>query len=65
MKKHVIAGLIYGMFMFIAMEIIFPLLRSREITAATLTAGAFIWGFAGIIFGYFISRQKPKTVEKQ
>lgn len=65
MKKHIIAGLIYGVFMFIAMEIVLPLLRDNEITAATLAVGAFIWGFAGIIFGYFISRQKPKPVEKQ
>lgn len=65
MKKHIIAGLIYGVFMFIGMEIVFPLLRGREITAGTLVAGAFIWGLAGVLFGYFILRQKPKTVEKQ
>lgn len=65
MKRHIIAGLIYGVFMFIGMEIIFPLLRDKEITAETLTAGAFIWGIAGVIFGYFIFKQKPKPVVKQ
>lgn len=65
MKKHIIAGVIYGVFMFVVMEIIFPIIRDREITPGTLTAGIFIWGLAGIIFTYLMSRQKPKPVEKQ
>jgi len=51
-RKWLIAGLFFGLFMFIAMEILYPLITEHEITLKALLIGIPLWLFGGLGWGY-------------
>lgn len=61
MKSWVKFGLLWGAFMFLMINIVFPLWDKKEITATTFLIGLPIWLIAGILFGY-VSRNRKKQI---
>ena len=54
-------GLVFGLFMFVFMQILFPLIDGREITQRGLLIGIPIWIVGGLLFGVamkLINRKK-------
>lgn len=47
-----ISGLLFGLFMFIAMEILYPLIAEHEITPKALLIGIPLWLIGGLGWGY-------------
>ena len=62
------AGLFFGLFMYVSMVIIFPLIKGENITQTRLLIGIPIWTLCGLWFGYTMKRingkRKPKVKEK-
>lgn len=59
MKSWVKFGLLWGVFMFVVINIVFPLVDGEEITLTRILVGLPVWLVFGIIFGY-VSRKKTK-----
>lgn len=58
-------GLSWGAFMFLFMDIIFPLFEKEDYEPLKLIFGAVIWIFSGLLFGYVVKKlmfnQSTKT----
>lgn len=50
MKKWQKAGLNWGLFMFVIMTFIWPLIDGEEITIKNVLIGFFLWGILGSFF---------------
>lgn len=57
MKSWIKFGLIWGVFMFLMMNIVFPLWDKKDITLKNILIGIPFWTIGGLIFGY-VSRKK-------
>lgn len=53
-KSWLILGLFFGLFMYVVMMIIFPLIEGEKITQQNLLIGIPIWLIAGLGWGYFM-----------
>ena len=51
-RVWLISGLLFGLFMFIAMEILYPLIAEHEITPKALLIGIPLWLIGGLGWGY-------------
>lgn len=55
-------GLIWGGFMFLMMEILFPFAKSEAITLKTFLLGTVVWALGGLAWGFlmhvFFGRRK-------
>jgi hypothetical protein len=51
-RQWLISGLLFGLFMFIAMEILYPLIAGHEITQKALLITAPLWMICGLAYGY-------------
>ncbi|OYQ46334.1 hypothetical protein CHU92_01540 [Flavobacterium cyanobacteriorum] len=60
MKSWVKFGLVWGVFMFIMLNIVFPLLDGAQPELIKVLIGLPFWIIAGLIFGY-VSRKRTKT----
>ncbi len=63
MKSWVKFGLIWGAFMFVMMNIVFPLIDGKGIVLNSLLLGIPVWLVGGLIFGYVSQGRKPKKQE--
>lgn len=54
-------GLIWGVFMFLMLNIVFPLFDGTEITTKKILIGLPLWLVAGLIFGYISQRRKSQN----
>lgn len=59
MKSWIKFGLIWGVFMFLMMNIVFPLIDGNGLDIKRVLIGIPVWIVFGLIFGY-VSRKKPK-----
>lgn len=64
MKSWVRFGLIWGVAMFIILNIIFPLVDGDELIFNKLLVFFPVWLIFGVIFGY-ISQSRKKKIDKQ
>ena len=55
-----IRGLIWGIGMFIMMELAWPYSHDEVITSKSLLSGAFIWGIGGLVFGWLVTLTEDK-----
>jgi hypothetical protein len=51
-RMWLISGLLFGLFMFIAMEILYPTIAGHEITQKALLIGNPLWILCGLAWGY-------------
>jgi len=51
-KKWLIMGLVWGLFMYVIMIFIFPLIMQEEITQKSMLIGISIWLIGGLSFGF-------------
>ena len=51
-RRWLISGLLFGLFMFIAMEILYPLIAEHGITQKALLIGIPLWLICGLGWGY-------------
>lgn len=63
MKTWIKIGLLWGLFMFLIMNIIFPLLNSEKITLPRLLMGAVIWLIGGFLFGRVFKKPTKKQAK--
>jgi hypothetical protein len=63
MKSWVKFGLVWGTFMFLMMNIVFPLIDGNSLTIKSFIIGIPIWLIGGLIFGYVSRKRTPKTQE--
>ena len=63
-KKWLKSGLFYGVFMYISMIIIFPLMKGEEITLRRLLIGIPFWHIGGLGWGYLMKRWMNKIGKK-
>lgn len=61
MKSWVKFGLGWGAFMFVMLNVIFPLIDGTGIEFYRLLTGIPVWLAFGLIFGYFSQRKKPQS----
>ncbi len=59
-KSWLKRGLFFGLFMYIGMVIIFPLIRQEEITIGRLLIGIPIFLLGGLVFGYMMKIRMNK-----
>lgn len=60
-KSWLASGLSWSAFMFVLMEVIFPLLTYQQITLKRLSLGIVIWSIGGLAFGYTMKIFMNKT----
>ena len=51
-KNWLIAGLYFGLFMFVSMVIVFPLIAGKEISLESIVIGIPLWTIGGLWWGY-------------
>ena len=51
-KNWLIAGLYFGLFMFVSMVIVFPLIAGKEISLESIVIGIPLWTIGGLGWGY-------------
>ena len=51
-KQWLRAGLLFGLFMFIIMEILYPLIQGENLTKKGLLTGIITWTLAGFLFAF-------------
>ena len=57
-------GMLFGLFMYVFMVILFPLIKGEALTQKGLLIGIPVWAVAGLVFGFtmtIINRKKIKT----
>jgi hypothetical protein len=60
------AGLGWGLFMYISMSILFPLIRGGSLTQKELLLGIPVWAIGGLVFGLLTKRiYRKKKMETQ
>lgn len=64
MKSWVKFGLIWGVFMMLAINVVFPLFDGTGISVTRLLVALPVWLVFGLIFGY-VSRKKDRSKENQ
>lgn len=52
MKHWAVYGILWGLFMYVVMTFIVPLIRAEEITTRQILTAIPIWLIGGLIFGY-------------
>lgn len=62
MKKWMKAGLNWGLFMFVIMTFIWPLIDGEEITIKNVLIGFFLWGILG---SFFFGRSMKNRLDKE
>lgn len=69
LKEHLIGGFIWGVFMFIIMELFFKLVQKEAITTKSILFGLVWWiVIAGGVFGvlnYYIAQLLKRRAEKK
>ena len=60
MKKWVKLGMIWGVFMFVIMTFIWPLIDGDTITLRSVLIAIPIWAITGLIFGYTMRKNFKK-----
>ena len=63
-RKWLVSGLFFGLFMFIAMEILYPLIAEHEITLRALLVGIPLWLLGGLGWGYTMKMVMNKIERK-
>ena len=60
-------GISFGLFMYVFMSILFPLITKDEITLRNLLISLPIWIVGGLIYGYLMKRYQyiPKNLKKK
>jgi hypothetical protein len=60
-------GISFGLFMYVFMSILFPLITKDEITLRNLLISLPIWIVGGLIYGYLMKRYQyiPKGLKKK
>lgn len=61
MKKWVKEGLIWGLIMFLMIVIVFPWFEGEGITLKRILVGIFIWGIAGLFYGFIMKKLKKDS----
>jgi hypothetical protein len=61
MKSWVKFGLGWGAFMFVTLNIIFPLIDGSSIELYRVLTGIPVWLVFGLIFGYVSRKKKPES----
>jgi hypothetical protein len=51
-KNWLKSGLFFGLFMFITMQILFPLIKNKEITQKSILIGIPLWLICGLVWGF-------------
>lgn len=51
-KNWLKSGLYFGLFMFVSMVIIYPLIKGKEITFESMAIGVPLWIIGGLSWGY-------------
>lgn len=64
MKSWVRFGLIWGVAMFLILNIIFPLIDGEEIIVKKLLVFFPVWLIFGVLFGY-VSQSRKNKIDKQ
>lgn len=64
MKSWVKFGLIWGVVMFLILNIIFPLIDGEELIMMKLLIFFPVWLIFGLLFGY-VSQSRKKKIDKQ
>ncbi len=68
-KSWLIRGLLWGLFMFITMTFIFPLIKQEQITQKLILIGIPFWFIGGLLFGYAmkfrINKKGKKPITKK
>jgi hypothetical protein len=64
MKSWVKFGLIWGVFMMLAINVVFPLFDGTGISWVRLLVALPVWVVFGLIFGY-VSRKKDKGTQNK
>ena len=64
MKKHTKEGILWGVWMFVFMEVIFPLIKGEEITLKPMLFAIPFWAFAGFFIS-FVDRKYSFKKEKK
>ena len=59
-KNWLKSGLFFGLFMYVSMIIIFPLIKGEEITQRNLLIGLPFWLIGGLGWGYMMKRWMNK-----
>ena len=60
MKSWVKFGLFWGLFMVVAIHIVFPLLDGKSIVLMELLVSIPLWILFGLVFGYVSRKKEPK-----
>ena len=58
-KNWIVTGLIWGVFMFLIMDIALPLGRGEAIDTDNLLVGGLIWFAGGLLFGFTMKHVQP------
>ena len=58
MKSWVRFGLIWGLFMMLMINVVFPLIDGTGITWQKIAVAVPVWAVFGLIFGYVSQRKK-------
>ena len=58
MKDWVKVGLVWGVWMFLAMAFVWPLIDREGITLKTVIIKFIYWIIAGLVFGYLSAKYK-------
>ena len=61
LKKWQKAGFAWGLFMFLIMTIVWPLIDGDEITVKSVIVGIIIWAVAGLAFGWSMRHDYNKN----
>lgn len=64
-RKWLVSGLLFGLFMFIAIEILYPLIAEHEITLRALLIGIPLWLIGGLVWGYTMKIVMNKVERKK
>lgn len=64
-RKWLVSGLLFGLFMFIAIEILYPLIAEHEITLRALLVGIPLWFIGGLVWGYTMKIVTTKRERKK
>jgi hypothetical protein len=63
-RRWLVSGLLFGLFMFIAIEILYPLIAEHEITLRALLIGIPLWLIGGLGWGYTMKIMMDKIERK-
>jgi hypothetical protein len=64
-SKYLLSGLLFGLFMYVFMTVLFPLIDGTGITQKGLLIGIPVWAIAGLVFGFIMKIINRKKKEKK